>query len=360
MPPKFNKKTIDTLAKRAAYKCSNPDCRVSTVGPNTDSQKSTIIGEAAHIFGALPNSKRYCPKMTDTSRAEITNSIWLCRNCHKLIDTDEQKYTSDILFAWREQHERYIQSELGSATDRIHFEEQTSKLSLFENYPPLIRRIVIDKPDGWEYRLTAELMRHLNRPLSRKIEDLRDGLYVKPQFHIVSEDVIKWIKMRLAEDSNMTSTIASLIDRLNESWGPPGEPGNLEEIYHITCLIRDYLEQIVRYEEQIYFTKVPEEYEKVIDLLKNNLGSQAEKLSEIPDFLDEVVSLIGANNGSTNESPNVIKKTINFDLPKEWNKQFNRELRRATGHQSKETRKIGCLVLFILFLILLILKSISE
>ena len=350
MLPDFSKKTIDTLAKRAAFKCSNPDCRVSTVGPNSDSQKSTLIGEAAHIFGARPNAKRYRPNMTDAARAEITNSIWLCRNCHKLIDTDDQKYTSDILFAWREQHEKYIQSELGSATDRIQFEKQTSRLSLFENYPPLIRRIVIDKPDGWEWRLTAELMRHLNRPLFRKIEDLRDGLYVKTQGHVDSEEVIKWVQMRLAEASNLTSPIVGLLDRLNKSWGPSGQPGNVEEIYHITCLIRDYLEQIVRHEEQIYFAHVPEKYEKLIDLLKNLMGSQAAKLADIPDSLDEVVSLIGADHGGTIESPRIIEKTITFDLPKEWTRQMNRELKRAKRHQLQESGKTGrsgCLAFFI-------------
>jgi hypothetical protein len=59
MPPDFSKKTVDTLAKRAGFICSNPDCRVSTVGPNSNPEKSTMIGEAAHILGARPNSKRY-------------------------------------------------------------------------------------------------------------------------------------------------------------------------------------------------------------------------------------------------------------------------------------------------------------
>ncbi|QSW88265.1 MULTISPECIES: hypothetical protein [Flavobacterium] len=45
MNPDFNKTTIDTLAKRAGYKCSNPDCRVNTIGPNSDPEKSTKIGE---------------------------------------------------------------------------------------------------------------------------------------------------------------------------------------------------------------------------------------------------------------------------------------------------------------------------
>ena len=117
MVPDFNKKTIDILAKRAAYKCSNPDCRVNTIGPNSDPEKATTIGEAAHIFGAREGSKRYDLSMTDSFRAEITNAIWLCRNCHKLIDTDEQKYSTNILFAWRAKHEEFIASDLGSITD---------------------------------------------------------------------------------------------------------------------------------------------------------------------------------------------------------------------------------------------------
>lgn len=39
MSPDFNQKTVDVLAKRAGYVCSNPDCRVSTVGPNSNEKK---------------------------------------------------------------------------------------------------------------------------------------------------------------------------------------------------------------------------------------------------------------------------------------------------------------------------------
>ncbi len=72
--PDFSKKTIDILSKRAAFICSNPDCRASTVGPNSDPNKSTLIGEAAHIFGARPKSKRYKLEMTDDLPPELLPS----------------------------------------------------------------------------------------------------------------------------------------------------------------------------------------------------------------------------------------------------------------------------------------------
>lgn len=358
MQPDFNQKTIDTLAKRAAFICSNPDCRVSTVGPNSDPKKSTVIGEAAHIFGARPKSKRYRSKMTDVARAEITNAIWLCRNCHKLIDTDENKYSNEILFSWREEHEKYTQCELGSASERIQFEQENLKSLLFKDYSPSIRRIVIDKPSGWEWRLSAELMRYLNQPVFRKMDDLREELYIKPQKYINEEEVFDWVREWLAEASNMLSPAVGLIEKLNKSWGKPGEEGNEEEILHITCLIRDHLEQIVLCEEKVYFVNYPEEFDKVFDLLKNTLGSQAKKLEDIPDSLDEAVSSFETNHEGTVENPYKIEKSIEFDLPKGWGKKISRELKRATKRSTSSEEDYGCMTSLIFIIIFIWLISI--
>jgi len=327
--PDFNKKTVETLAKRARYLCSNPDCRVSTVGPNSDPEKATVIGEAAHIFGARPNAKRFVNDMDDPARASITNGIWLCRNCHKCIDIDEEEYSSGILFLWREEHEKYVQADLGNKTDKLRYEQQNSSLSLFKDYPPLIRRIVIDKPDGWEWRLTAELMRYLNKPHFRKLRDLRDGLCTRLQEHISDDDSIDWISQRLSDAYSLSSKIEKLLDRLTQSWGEPGEPGEsgkIEEIFHICCLISNYLEQVIAHEEKLYFASVPDRYLNIINLLKDCWGSQAEKLESIPKDLDNVVSMIGTDHGGTIEDPLVIQKTIVFELPEGWEKKMDKEL----------------------------------
>jgi hypothetical protein len=312
MKPDFNKKTVDTIAKRARYICSNPDCLVSTSGPHSEPDKSTIIGEAAHICGARPESKRYNPNMTDTARAEITNAIWLCCNCHKLIDTDERRFSSEVLFMWREQHEKYVQSELGNVTDRFEYRQQSAELEPFENYPFPIKRIVIDKPDGWEWRLTAELMRYFNRPLFRKMQDLRDGLYVKNQKYISNKEVLDWAAERLAECSKLIMPLPKLLNKLNQSWGAPGEAGNTDKILRTTLLIKENLEQIILFEEQIYFVNVSEPCEGLINLLKDILASQVEKLAEIPSTLDEVVSLINEEHEGTTEEPLIITKTIDI------------------------------------------------
>lgn len=326
--PDFTKKTTEILAKRAAYLCSNPDCRVSTVGPNADPDKATSIGEAAHIFGARLEAKRYVAEMTDATRAKITNGIWLCRNCHKLIDTDQDTYPSDLLFIWREEHEKYVLSELGNASDRIRYKHQNDSIAEFGQYPPIIRRIVLDKPDGWEWQLTAELMRFLNQPLFRKIKNLRSGLYIKHHEHISDDQILDWISIRLNEMSKIAGPITKLLEHLSVSFGSPGEEGNISEIHHVCCLIKDYLEEVVKFEEKLYFVSVSERAEKAIGLLRDCIGSQVEKLETIPDSLDEVVALIDSDHVGTKDNPLVITKTIVFDLPDGWSKKLEKELKK--------------------------------
>lgn len=84
---RFRRADINILAKRSANICSNPDCRALTSGPAEEAAKSVSVGEAAHIYGAEPGSARYDEAMGAPSRADITNAIWLCCNCHKLIDS---------------------------------------------------------------------------------------------------------------------------------------------------------------------------------------------------------------------------------------------------------------------------------
>ncbi len=91
MDARFPRAVVTVLAQRAANTCTNPDCGAVTSGPAEDEARAVNVGEAAHIFGAQPGSARYDPAMEDVGRADVTNAIWLCRNCHKRVDADPQQ-----------------------------------------------------------------------------------------------------------------------------------------------------------------------------------------------------------------------------------------------------------------------------
>lgn len=110
----FSKATLELLAKRVGYRCSNPSCRRPTIGPNSNEQKVKKNGEAAHIRAASPGGMRYDPTMTSQQRRAAANGIWLCGNCHKLVDSD-QKYTVGLLYRWKQQAEEMAMLELESS-----------------------------------------------------------------------------------------------------------------------------------------------------------------------------------------------------------------------------------------------------
>lgn len=97
----FKADVKDLLAKRAGMKCSNPNCRRPTSGPQEDPNKALNIGVAAHIAAASKGGPRYDPRMNSQDRRSEANGIWLCQTCAKLVDNDAARYCADLLRRWR-------------------------------------------------------------------------------------------------------------------------------------------------------------------------------------------------------------------------------------------------------------------
>src|SRR6266850_1793484 len=95
----------ETLALRVGVRCSNPQCRKPTSGPQEDPSQAVNIGVAAHITAASPGGPRYDPRLSPEERRSATNGIWLCQNCAKLVDNDETRYPVDIIRDWKAQSE---------------------------------------------------------------------------------------------------------------------------------------------------------------------------------------------------------------------------------------------------------------
>ena len=102
----FTKATVERLAKRAGYRCSNPHCGVPTIGAAQGDDGVVNVGQAAHITAAAAGGPRYDPTLPSEQRRHQSNGIWLCENHAKLVDNDVGHFTVAKLREWKEKAEK--------------------------------------------------------------------------------------------------------------------------------------------------------------------------------------------------------------------------------------------------------------
>jgi len=164
----FSARTKDTLAKRVGFLCSNPECKILTIGPNSDRISSISIGVAAHITAASQRGPRFNSGLSNNERQDIVNAIWLCQSCSRLIDRDTQKYTVEILQNWK------ITAEL-EASERL-------------NRQLRIKPIFSDQQDFETIKLNGYYEKELN---GQKVRFYLDGEFLHIE-HEQTEGVIAY------------------------------------------------------------------------------------------------------------------------------------------------------------------------
>ena len=99
------------LLAASGNQCAHPDCNELMF----DLDHETILGKICHIKGAKPKSARYDKDQSDEERHSFGNLIALCGKHHDLIDDNEDRYTVELLFRWKTNHEESFlkQREIG-------------------------------------------------------------------------------------------------------------------------------------------------------------------------------------------------------------------------------------------------------
>lgn len=103
----FTAKTKRKIAGGAGWLCSDPSCRRSTIGSNSDGSGVINLGVAAHICAAAPGGPRYDPTMTREQRQSADNGIWLCQNHAKAVDSKDSAFTVEVLHDWKVQAHKH-------------------------------------------------------------------------------------------------------------------------------------------------------------------------------------------------------------------------------------------------------------
>lgn len=318
---RFSRAVVDTLAKRAGNTCSNPECSALTVGPAGEQDRAVIVGEAAHIYGARPRSARYDSEMRDAERSDSTNGIWLCRNCHKIVDADRSQYPPALLHEWRRDHERSILERLGKA-GVLRQKVIDRRLESFENVGYLAQQIIIDKPDFWEYKLTAELLRGSLNPIRKRWEALEKRYYALPTRMLSRTEAMPWMSAMMCDGGGQTTALDGLLNgELQASWGPDGEPGDEHEIHRVCRLIAEACQRLLDWEEKVRFVAFEEPLEDIPGVIQGACGPSLAKVCEIPSWLSSIFK--------SDPPDGTYEMQLVFELPDGWEERIEEALKQA-------------------------------
>jgi len=109
------------LSERAGGRCSNPACRRVTWGPALSPFGRINLGTAAHITAAAQGGPRFDPTLTPEQRRSVTNGIWCCTICARLVDADADRFPKDLLIRWKGEREKEAYQELMNQRPRQEF-----------------------------------------------------------------------------------------------------------------------------------------------------------------------------------------------------------------------------------------------
>lgn len=170
----FSKVVKDNLAKRVGYRCSNPDCSTLTTGPHTDTSRHVNLGVASHITAAAFGGPRFDLSISPQQRSSIDNAIWLCQSCAKLIDSDVQKYTIDVLKNWKSQAEDKAKRALTGIPESEFFPQPASA-----KHAPIPRIGGLTYDEARERLMNAGWQPHMNHWTHGQNFDMQygNGLY---------------------------------------------------------------------------------------------------------------------------------------------------------------------------------------
>lgn len=152
------------LAQRVGYKCSFPDCRKSTSGPNSNPSKSINNGVAAHITAAKEGGPRYDARLTVEERKSADNGIWMCTYHANLIDKDSQQFDQNLIKEWKLKAEQDALAELIDENYRLRKELETVLVAIEgKDTYPLLEFVGCTDVNQMYYQLVISNSKH--RPL---------------------------------------------------------------------------------------------------------------------------------------------------------------------------------------------------
>jgi Predicted nucleotide-binding protein containing TIR-like domain len=171
----------------------------------------------------------------------------------------------------------------------------------------LAKKIAIEKPKLWEFRLAAELFSSKLIPINNSYKELEQGLLFKSTKKYSDEELKTWMQEAIVDLQKLINLFfKAFAEELTKSFGEPGVAGNILEIKKAVDLHISLSKELLEWEFRLQSIEPPDELKEVKELMKGSSKIIFNEINKIPSEINRVIEEYLAG-----EIKNKI--TINFD-----------------------------------------------
>lgn len=188
--------------------------------------------------------------------------------------------------------------------------------------------LVVQKPFAWEYRLFSQVLSdEISRMASIK-RDMNYGLALGKAVKLGGNPsvIMEWVGRKIGE-------IISFVDSANvlfkaaipNAFGPPGEPGDVEEIVYVAKRLAEVYRLILEWTIEFKHTQVDDEFSHLLELIARMSHNAIEEIEAFDiDLNQQIDSTIRRYEES--KQPQTLNITLTLTCPDmtELDGEFNR------------------------------------
>jgi hypothetical protein len=185
----------------------------------------------------------------------------------------------------------------------------------FDVLAPQALRILMEKPKGWEYLLFAQILGDEITALQQKRLDVELKISFGDTFHLDDvHQLTSWISEKCSAMTSIAQVERAMNDGFIKAIGEPGQPGDVERIYHLTKRIANGYEGILDWTLQFYRVSTDDRFKRIVELASTLSGNA---LSEIEDFSRSLYGTLQGHieNGPTYAPGTAINITLKLTVP---------------------------------------------
>jgi hypothetical protein len=179
--------------------------------------------------------------------------------------------------------------------------------SEFANETERAQQIVLGRSKGWEYLLTAELLRTKLLPIQQRLINLKEGFIYKGAQSLQTETFIIWAHEKTNDLTNLIRLANNVAKAISASWGEPGVPGDPLVIKRAVEKLIFICDEMVNWEIDVHFTLAPSLFLPLKPMMEGWTYQFIAEIERVPDKLEAPFAMP--------DLPREYTITLAFDAP---------------------------------------------